>query len=257
MSSAVRLARTDVAIMVDPLSVLAELTRFGRALTGAIRRETVADSAKECLERLFAPRALVLALTTEHPRTFLLAVASGDPPPNADDPFLVEVQEAGRVVRHENPSRLGTPVTAAGHTMGILAVWGKHPDAFDDASEAVLAAVAAQAAIALQNSQLLAILSTGKQEWEQMVDAIRPAIAIVDARGAIRRANRAFAELVGAPVTALTGGRGCSCCLLPGPNRWGAPSAARPASRARSEPTSAPSPSAPTSSKAGRAGTCC
>ena len=96
--------------MVDPLSVLAELTRFGRALTGAIRRETVADSAKECLDRLFAPRAQCLALTTESPRTFILATASGDPPPAHDDPFLVEVQEAGRVIRHTNPSRLGTPV---------------------------------------------------------------------------------------------------------------------------------------------------
>ena len=89
--------------------------------------------------------------------------------------------------------------------MGILAVWHKHPGTFDDASEAVIAAVAAQTAIALQNTRLVAILSGGKHEWEQMVDAIRPAMCIIDQRGAIRRANRAFAGLVGAPVTALTG----------------------------------------------------
>ena len=191
--------------MVDPLSVLAELTRYGRALTGAIRRETVADSAKECLERLFAPQALAFALQDENARTFTLAAAAGDPLPQHDDPFLLEVQEAGRVIRHENPSRLGTPVTAAGHTMGTLAVWHKHPGTFDDASEAVIAAIAAQTAIALQNTRLVAILSGGKHEWEQLVDAIRPAMCIIDRRGAIRRANRAFASLVGAPVTALTG----------------------------------------------------
>ncbi len=191
--------------MVDPLSVLAELTRFGRALTGTIRRETVTDSTTECLERLFAPRALAFALTTDDPRTVVLAGASGAPTPQSGDPFFFEVQEAGRVVRHDDPARLGTPVTAAGHTMGILAVWGKHKDAFDEASEAVIAAVAAQAAIALQNTHLVAILSGGKREWEQMVDAIRPAIAIIERRGAIRRANRAFANLVGAPVTALPG----------------------------------------------------
>src|SRR5204862_327694 len=102
-------------------------------------------------------------------------------------------------------ARLGTPVIAAGHTMGILAVWGKKERDFDASSEAVIAAVATQAAIALQNTALIEILSGGKQEWEQMVDAIRPSIAIIDAQGAVRRANRAFADLVGAPVTALTG----------------------------------------------------
>ncbi len=191
--------------MVDPLSVLAELTRYGRALTGAIRQETVADSVIECLERLFAPQALAFALLDESARTSTLAAVRGDPLPQDDDPFLLEVQEAGRVIRYENPSRLGTPVTAAGHTMGILAVWHKHPGTFDDASEAIIAAIAAQTAIALQNTRLVAILSGGKHEWEQLVDAIRPAMCIIDRRGGIRRANRAFANLVGAPVTALTG----------------------------------------------------
>ncbi|HEY2805395.1 MAG TPA: ATP-binding protein [Gemmatimonadales bacterium] len=191
--------------MADPLSVLAELTRFGRSLTGMVKRETAADATAECLERLFTPRALAVALTGKVPRSLALASATGTPPPAADDPFIVEVQKAGRVVRHADPARLGTPITAAGHTMGILAVWGKHPGTFDVSSEAVIAAVAAQAAMALQNTRLVSILSAGKHEWEQMVDAIRPAIAIIDGRGAIGRANRAFASLVGAPVTALPG----------------------------------------------------
>jgi two-component system NtrC family sensor kinase len=205
MSSAVSDARSDAAIMLDPLSVLAELTRFGRALTGALRRETVADCTQECLERLFAPAAGALVLSGGETQQRPLAVAFGDPAPQAADPFFSEIHAAERVIRHANPARLGTPIVAAGHTMGVLALWGKRPDAFDETSEAVLAAVAAQAAIALQNTRLLEILSLGKTEWEQMVDAIRPAIAIIDQRGAIRRANRAFADLVGSPVTALTG----------------------------------------------------
>jgi two-component system NtrC family sensor kinase len=89
--------------------------------------------------------------------------------------------------------------------MGVLALWGNSQSAFDETDEAVLAAIGAQAAIALQNSSLISILSSGKHEWEQLVDAIRPAIAVVDAAGAIRRANQAFAGLVGSPITALTG----------------------------------------------------
>jgi len=94
-------------------------------------------------------------------------------------------------------------MVAAGHTMGIAAVRRAHP--FEAADEAAIAAVAAQAAIALQNTRLIEMLGAAKHEWEQMVDAIRPAIAILDGAGTIRRANRAFADLVGSPVTALTG----------------------------------------------------
>ena len=191
--------------MVDPLSVLAELTRFARALGGALSQATVADCTKECLERLFAPTAGALALPVQGTGHFTLAAAFGDPVPRADDAFFTEIHAAGRVVRHADPARLGTPLVVAGHTMGIIGLWSKNPDAFDEASESVLAAAAAQAAIALQNTRLIAILSTGKHEWEQMVDAIRPAIAIVDGKGAVRRANQSFANLVAAPVTALTG----------------------------------------------------
>ena len=40
-------------------------------------------------------------------------------------------------------TRLGAPLVAAGHTMGIVAVTGKHQDAFDESAEATIAAVAA------------------------------------------------------------------------------------------------------------------
>jgi two-component system NtrC family sensor kinase len=190
--------------MGDPLPILAELTRLGRALSGALSRETVADCTSECLQRLFGRTAGAFAVADGNGR-FAIAAAYGDPAPRGDDPFFAEIDAAGRVVRHANPSRLGTPLLAAGHTMGIIGVWGQSEDAFDETSESIVAAVAAQATIALQNTRLIAILSSGKTEWEQLVDAIRPAIAILDAHGLVRRANRAFAQLVDAPITSLTG----------------------------------------------------
>jgi two-component system NtrC family sensor kinase len=204
MSSAVNDARTDVAIMVDPLSALAEITRFGRGLSGALSRETVAACTRDCIERVFSPAAFALALQEPKDRLGLLA-SFGNPTPRADDPFIAEVLAKDGVVRHRSPARMGAQLVGAGRTMGVLAVWGNGPDAFDEQDEAVLAALGVQAAIALQNSSLISILSSGKREWEQLVDAIRPAIAVVGAAGAIRRANRAFADLVGSPVTALTG----------------------------------------------------
>jgi two-component system NtrC family sensor kinase len=191
--------------MIDPRSVLAELTRFGGALTGALRRETVAECTAESLDRIFSPAKCCLALTTEGAGQLAIAAARGADAPQPDDPFLAEVLSAHRLVRQTSPARLGVPLVAASHTMGILAIWGKADGEFDEAAEAVLSAVAAQASIALQNTRLIAILATGKDEWEQLVDAIRPGIAVLDDSGAVRRANRAFAELVGTPVTALTG----------------------------------------------------
>jgi two-component system NtrC family sensor kinase len=193
--------------MPEAPSVLAELTRFGRALSGALRRETVAERAVECVARLFDPAAACFAALSSggSRRGFEILAALGEPTPRSDDPFLAQVNDASGVIRLTDPPRLGVPLVAAGHTMGIIALWGKNPDGFDPAGEASLAAVASQASIALQNTELIGLLSHGKREWEAMADAIDHAIAVLDGQGVLKRANRAFAELVGAPVTALAG----------------------------------------------------
>ncbi|OYV67929.1 MAG: hypothetical protein B7Z72_08995, partial [Gemmatimonadetes bacterium 21-71-4] len=167
---------------------------------------TVAERTAELLGRLFDPAAFAIVFPAHHDPTRLVAVAvRGDPPPAADDPFLAEVQLAEHVVRSEDPARLGAALMAAGHTMGMLALWGRHPGAYPAAAEPVLGAVAAQVTLALENTQLLSLLSDGKREWEEMADAISYAICILDPRGVVRRANRPFATLVDVPVTALPG----------------------------------------------------
>ena len=45
----------------------------------------------------------------------------------------------------------------------------------------------------------------GRRSWQEVVDAISPALCIVDRGGRIRRANRAFADLVNAPPASLIG----------------------------------------------------
>jgi two-component system NtrC family sensor kinase len=192
--------------MDDSLSVLDELTRFARSLSGAARQESVAERTAEVLARLFDPSALAVALGEPgDPSRLALAVARGDPAPRASDPFLASTQRAGRVVRSDDPPRLAAPLVGAGHMMGVLAVWGKRPGCYQAVAEPVLGAVAAQVALALQNAQLFSLLSAGKQEWEEMADAIGHALCILDGRGLVRRANRPFAALVGTPVTALPG----------------------------------------------------
>jgi two-component system NtrC family sensor kinase len=166
----------------------------------------VAQRTADLLERLFDPaRLAVVLLDSVDPTRLQPVVLRGDPPPSPDDPFLVEVGGAESVVRGDDPARLGAPLLAAGHTMGLLAVWGRAPGAYGPETEPVLAAVAAQATLAAQNTHLFALLSNGKREWEEMADAIGQAIGILDVSGIVRRANRPFAALVGTPVTALAG----------------------------------------------------
>src|SRR5206468_2266094 len=102
-------------------------------------------------------------------------------------------------------SWLGVPIVAVSRTIGAVAMEGESPNALDDAALMFTRAVLAQAGIALENAQLVELLSIGKREWEQTVDAFNQAICFVDPQGAVRRANRVFAELIKLPVTALPG----------------------------------------------------
>ena len=198
--------RSEGRLLTDALSVLDELTAFTRGLSGAARRESVAERAADLLERLFDPAALAVFFPALDDPTRMVPVAlRGDPPPAADDPFLAKLRRTSKVLRTATPARLGAPLEAAGHTMGLLAVWGKRPKAYEAAMEPVIGATAAQVVLALQNTQLFSLLSVGKREWEEMADAIGHAICIVDGRGLVRRANRAFATLAATPVTALPG----------------------------------------------------
>src|SRR6185437_1925974 len=61
------------------------------------------------------------------------------------------------------------------------------------------------ASIALESARLVDLHDDGRRSWQEVVDAISPALCIVDRGGRIRRANRAFADLVDAPPAGLVG----------------------------------------------------
>src|SRR5205809_666793 len=112
----------------------------------------------------------------------------------------------GTELHREPPgSWIGAPLVAAGRAMGAVCLESDRAGAFGDAELAIVTAVLAQAAIALENARLVELLSNAKREWEKTVDAIHQAICIVDDHGVVRRANRVFAELVQTPVTAIPG----------------------------------------------------
>ncbi len=96
------------------------------------------------------------------------------------------------------------PITARGRATGGLAVRGASGQ-FTATDLALAEGLAAQASIALESARLVDVHDVGRRSWQDVVDAIAPAICIVDKGGSIRRANRAFAALVATPLASLIG----------------------------------------------------
>jgi PAS domain S-box-containing protein len=201
--------------MPDSATALPHLTALGRALTGAIRTETIAAHAADAVEQLFAPAGTSVVLEPAQGTPFAVAAVRGRPRLALASPFVQRCLRSDQPVREGPPDCLGAPLVAAGHIFGALVVEAPPEQRFGPADELVLAATAAVVSLAVQNGRLLSLLSTGKREWEQLVDAIAAAVCIVDRHGTLHRANRTFAALVGTPVTALAG-RAWQALLPPG-----------------------------------------
>ncbi len=102
---------------------------------------------------------------------------------------------------------LVAPLRAHGVSVGAVAVSAETPGAFDDGDLRLVSTVATHAALALANAKFFDLVLAGKQQWETTFDALNDGIAVVDAEGCIRRANRALGELLRTPLPDLVGSR--------------------------------------------------
>lgn len=194
---------------------------MSRELAGAYRPATVIDRLAEALQDLLAPdRLTIVALDVETNRLQIAYHRGGDQP-HIEDPLLQlplrrgpmvfsrhvleEAARHGATVTQDVAAWMGAPIVAVGRSIGVVAIASERADAYGAKDLAVLTAVVAQAAIALENARLLQLLSSGKRQWELTVDAINQAICIVDDQGVVRRANRVFADLVQMQVTGIPG----------------------------------------------------
>ncbi len=204
--------------------VLNRLTVLAQELAGAFRPATIVELVARVLAEHLAPERLSIMLLDLDANQLVVAYHHGPRPATTDEPLLQLALRRGPLVfpdrvaeragvldpalrssppTPEPPSWLGAPIVAVGRTLGAVALEGERPGALDESALTFVRAALAQASIALENARLVELLSSGKREWEQTVDAINQAICYVDAQGTIRRANRVFAELIRLPVTAL------------------------------------------------------
>jgi len=202
--------------------VLNRLTALSQELAGTFRPVTIVEIIARVLTEQLAPGRLSIMLLDVDTNRLVVNHHNGPRPATTDDPLLQlalrrgplvfpdtvakRAAELGVVVEKPVPaSWLGAPIVAVSRTIGAAALEGDSKNAMDDDALVFTRAVLAQAGIALENARLVELLSSGKREWEQTVDAFNQAICYVDPQGAVRRANRMFAELIKLPVTALTG----------------------------------------------------
>src|SRR6266576_4251780 len=202
--------------------VLTRLTALSQELAGAFRPATIVEIVARALTEQLAPARLSVMLLDIDTNRLVVTYHNGPRPATTDEPLLqlalrrgplvfsdrVAARAAELDVTVEKPvpaSWLGVPIVAVSRTIGAVAMDGDRANAMDEGALMFTRAVLAQAGIALENARLVELLSSGKREWEQTVDAFNQAICYVDPQGAIRRANRMFAELIKLPITALPG----------------------------------------------------
>src|SRR5882672_10538789 len=202
--------------------VLTRLTALSQELAGAFRPVTIVEIVARVLTEQLAPGRLSVMLLDVDTNRLVVTYHNGPRPATTDEPLLqlalrrgplvfpdkVAARAAEMDVRVDKPapaSWLGAPIVAVSRTIGAVAMEGDSKNALDENALMFTRAVLAQAGIALENARLVELLSSGKREWEQTVDAFNQAICYVDPQGIVRRANRMFAELTKLPVTALTG----------------------------------------------------
>ncbi len=100
-------------------------------------------------------------------------------------------------------SAISVPMLAGNRVIGTLSLGSAHPRRFQAADRQLLATIAGQIVVAVQNAQLHQTVWRAKREWEQTFDAISDPIAVFNDRGELLRGNRALAAHLSVPITEM------------------------------------------------------
>ena len=105
-------------------------------------------------------------------------------------------------------SSISVPILAGDDLLGTMTVGSERAGRFGAADQRLIAVIAGQIGVAIQNARLHDSIRRGKREWEQTFDAISDPIGVFDGGGGLLRGNTALAALMGRSVTQL---RGATC----------------------------------------------
>ena len=188
-------------------------------MAGTLRRASVIDLLVRHVREALTPSEIAVAL---YQQAETIDFVLGWPPGRTNPrPLLELASRRGPMLVRDNvdavlrdaglpapPLTVGSwliaPFIAKGRVTGAIAARGE-AGRYAPADLVLLEGLVSQASIALESARLVDLHDDGRRTWQEVVDAISPALCIVDRTGAIRRANRAFADLVNAPPASLIG----------------------------------------------------
>ena len=211
------------------LSELFSLQELSYVLSESLELERIVEQVVRYAMRFLDARGALVALASDghgDARSLLIAGAEGTlvglrgQTVPTDDPGLV-ARSLGRerlelvqgadgaptrlVGTVEAGSAAAVPLRAHGVVVGTLVVAEPRAGVFPADDVRLLSTVATHAAIVLANARFFELVRRAKEQWETAFDALSEGIAVVDDEGRMRRANRALAQLLGAPVAEVVG----------------------------------------------------
>jgi len=141
------------------------------------------------------------------PRPSETVIATGAPVVVDDFAEIAGVDPQQLPVR----SALSVPMLAGDELLGTLSIGSSRPRRFQAADQQLVAVIAAQIVVAVQNAQLHSTIRQAKREWEMTFDAISDPIAVFNDRAELLRGNLALAAHLERPITGL---RGLACAQI-------------------------------------------
>jgi two-component system, NtrC family, sensor kinase len=230
------MAQKPASLLVDRMTVhnrrllweLQTINEIAEGISQSLELDNVLTGALQRIVRAFDAVGAAIRLRDERTGRFEVTAAVGPPRLQqfwngsaswpidqviATHTAVVFEDVAQQIPASERPdlilrSGISLPLLAADDLLGVLTVGASSPCRFDLADERLLAIIAGQIVVAVQNARLHDSVRRGKQEWERTFDAISDPIAVFDPQRRLLRGNTALAALLGRSVTDL---RGATC----------------------------------------------
>jgi len=209
------------------LSELFSLQELSYVLSDSLELDRIVEQVARYAVRFLDAQGALLALVGEGPNDPLrvaaaegtLAALRGRKIPT-NDVGLVARSTGGEhleLVRNSGPeptaivgdvqaaSAAAVPLRSHGTVIGTLVIADPRETAFAPEDIRLLSTLATHAAVVIANARFFQMVRRAKEQWETAFDALSEGIAVVDDEGRVRRANRALADLLGAPLPNVVG----------------------------------------------------
>ena len=209
------------------LSELFSLQELSYVLSDSLELDRIVEQVVRYAVRFLDAQGALLALVGDGPRDAILVAAAEGTLSSLRGRRLAATDE-GLVVRSASHDHLelvrnsgseptaivegfqaaaaaAVPLRSHGAVIGTLVITDPREGQFVPEDVRLLSTLATHAAVVIANARFFEMVRRAKEQWETAFDALSEGIAVVDADGVVRRANRALASLLGVPVPALVG----------------------------------------------------